>query len=242
MTFMKTRIGLNSLIGGAFAVLALSGALQAEVTVSQSNAGSGMDAGIMQLLTEERSAMSGAVDRLDTIAPLREAKVVKARAAKAKAGTRAAVAEIDYSNAWVANQPAAQGGEQFQCLADVLYFESRGESVAGQAAVGEVVLNRVASSNFPNSICGVVHQSNSNGCQFSWTCDGKTDTVRNQAAYAQVAKVARALMDGAPRALTDGATYFHTPAVRPAWSRKFTRTATVGSHIFYRPRIRTASN
>lgn len=240
MTFMKTRIGLRSFFGGAFAVVALSGALRAEVTVSQSNAGSAMDAEVLQLLTDERSAMTDVVDRFDAIAPAPKAKFIKARAARP--ADKTTVARIDYSNAWVANQPAAQGGEQFQCLADVLYFESRGESVAGQAAVAEVVLNRVESSKFPNSICDVVHQSNSNGCQFSWTCDGKTDKIRNQDAYAQVAKVARALMDGAPRNLTDGATYFHTPAVRPAWARKFTRTAKVGSHIFYRPYVRTAQN
>jgi spore germination cell wall hydrolase CwlJ-like protein len=238
MTFMKTRIGRKSLIGGAFAVFAFTGALQAEVTVSQSNTGSAMDAGILQLLTDERSAMNDVVERFDAIAPAPGAKFVKARTS----AQASAISDIDYSTAWVANQPAAEGGEQFQCLADVLYFESRGESVAGQAAVAEVVLNRVESPKFPNSICGVVHQSNSNGCQFSWTCDGKTDKIRNQEAYAQVAKVARALMDGAPRALTDGATYFHTPAVRPSWARKFTRTAKVGSHIFYRPQVRTAQN
>ena len=227
--------------GGAIAVLALSGALRAEVTVSQSNAGQGIDAGIMQLLGEERSAMSDVAARFDTLAPLPEVKT-KAKFVKAKNKGGAPAAEIDYSRAWVASQPAAQGGEQFQCLADVLYFEARGESVAGQAAVAEVVLNRVESGKFPNSICGVVHQSNNRGCQFSWTCDGKADRVRNPDAYAQVAKVAKALMEGAPRPLTDGATYFHTPSVRPAWAKKFTRTATVGSHIFYRPRVRTASN
>ena len=62
------------------------------------------------------------------------------------------------------------------------------------------------------------------------------------ATFVNVAKVARAMLDGAPRGLTDGATFFHTPAVRPNWSTRFTRTTQIGSHIFYRPPLRTAMN
>jgi spore germination cell wall hydrolase CwlJ-like protein len=233
---------LKSLAGGACVVLALSGALRAEATAGQTNTtGAELGAGITQLLGDERSAMNGVAQRFDAVAPRPDVKLGNDGAIKL-ASASPSMSELDYSNKWVSTQPIAQGGEQFQCLADVLYFEARGESVAGQAAVAEVVLNRVESSKFPGTICGVVHQSSNRGCQFSWTCDGKADRVHNQAAYAQVAKVARAMMDGAPRKLTDGATYFHTPAVRPAWAKRFTRTTQIGSHIFYRPRIRTASN
>ena len=233
---------LKSWVGGACAVLALSGGLRAEVTTGQTDmSGAELGAGITQLLGDERSAMSDVAQRFDTVAPRPEVKLGNDGAIRI-ASASATLPDLDYSPKWVATQPAAQGGEQFQCLADVLYFEARGESIAGQAAVAEVVLNRVESAKFPGTICGVVHQSSKRGCQFSWTCDGKTDRVHNQAAYAQVAKVARAMMHGAPRKLTDGATYFHTPAVRPAWAKRFTRTTQIGSHIFYRPRIRTASN
>ncbi len=143
---------------------------------------------------------------------------------------------------WLAQQPVAKGGAQFECLSQALYFEARGENVEGQQAVAEVILNRVDDPRFPDSICGVVHQSNSRGCQFSYYCDGRAETIQDQAAFADVAKVARAMMDGATRSLTDGATYFHTRTTRPSWSRRFTRTAKFGHHIFYSDPIRTVSN
>lgn len=129
---------------------------------------------------------------------------------------------------------------ELQCLADTLYFEARGESSRGQAAVAEVILNRVESGRFPNSICGVVKQGSSAGCQFSYNC-GKPRPITDRAAYARVQAVARAALVS-PRALTDGATYFHTPQVRPSWSRRFVKTVQIDNHIFYRPGLRVASN
>lgn len=215
-------------------LLGLAGGLHAEMTVSQSNdpaAAIGMN--LTTLLGQEHAAL-GAVQgqRLSVI-------VTPPPAAKAK---NKATADIDYDVEWVAAQPAASGGAEFECLATALYFEARGEGVKGQAAVAEVVLNRVDSADFPRSICGVVNQSNSRGCQFSFTCDGRADRIRDRSAWAVAGKIARAMMDGAPRQLTDGATYFHTPAVRPSWSRRFERTAKIGRHIFYRAPIQTAMN
>ncbi len=116
------------------------------------------------------------------------------------------------------------------CLTEALYFEARGEGTAGQKAVAEVILNRVDHPRFPKSVCGVVNQSG----QFSY--HGRVAKRFNEkAAYLRAKSVAMAALSGAPRDLTGGATYFHTPAVRPSWSRKFTRTARIGSHIFYRP-------
>lgn len=132
----------------------------------------------------------------------------------------------------------APGGEgaDWQCLAEALYFEARGEPLDGQAAVAEVILNRVDAAQFPGSVCGVVRQGarSGRGCQFSYACDDLPDAIRERGAYAQVGKVARLMLEGAPRGLTDGATYFHTPAVRPSWTRRFEETARIGSHIFYR--------
>ena len=64
----------------------------------------------------------------------------------------------------------------------------------------------------------------------------------DRAAWIRAGKIAKAMLDGAPRLLTEGATYFHTPAVRPSWSRRFERTAQIGRHIFYRAPIQTAMN
>jgi spore germination cell wall hydrolase CwlJ-like protein len=222
---------LKSWTGGAVLLLALAGGLRAEVTVSQSNDPNEVaEQGLLSLMVQERSA-------LGAVTAERATALTKAPAKAAKKGEAPEI-----TAAWLAEQPKATGGEQFQCLAQVLYFEARGETLKGQRAVAEVVLNRVDDPAFPNTICGVVYQSNSRGCQFSWTCDGRADKVGEQKAFNRVAKVARAMMDGAPRSLTEGATFFHTPAVKPGWARKFERTAEIGAHIFYRKPVRTASN
>lgn len=136
--------------------------------------------------------------------------------------------------AWLDRQPEPQAGKQLTCLAQALYFEARGEGLEGQAAVAEVILNRVEAPGYPNSVCAVVQQGGKGGCQFSFICDGKPEVVREKDAYELSKRIAKAMLDGAPRLLTKGATHFHTPAVKPRWSRSFTRTATIGRHIFYR--------
>ena len=140
--------------------------------------------------------------------------------------------------------PAASGGAEWQCLAEALYFEARGETTKGIFAVGEVILNRVDSGNYPNTICGVVNQGTGRryACQFTYTCDGNDERIGEPAAYARVGKVAKLLIEGAPRDLTAGATHYHTRAVSPRWARRFPQTAQIGSHLFYREPTRTASN
>lgn len=134
---------------------------------------------------------------------------------------------------WLLAQPAPTGDADWQCLTEALYFESRGESLQGQIAVAEVILNRVDSALYPRSVCGVVKQRGGGGCQFSYVCDGKK-RMREKAAADLSGRIARAMLDGAPRLLTDGATHFHTRQVRPGWSRRFAHTASIGAHLFYR--------
>lgn len=150
--------------------------------------------------------------------------------------------KIEYTRAWVDSLPAAKGDEAWACLAQALYFEARGETIKGQVAVAEVILNRVDASTFPNTVCGVIHQGTGRkyACQFTFTCDGMSETIHEKQAYERVGKVARFMLDGAPRALTNGATYYHTNAVNPSWARKFTRTTTIGVHHFYfNPKVRS---
>lgn len=152
--------------------------------------------------------------------------------------------DISYTKAWLDQQPEATGDEHFRCLAEALYFEARGESIRGQFAVAEVILNRVDSSRFPNSLCGVINQGTGKKyqCQFTYTCDGKKEVIHEKRAYERVAKVARAAIDGTADEMTSGATHYHTKAVRPSWSRVYKETARIGVHIFYRHNYRTASN
>lgn len=156
----------------------------------------------------------------------------------------ASAGEAVFTQAWIASQPKPNGSAEFRCLTEALYFEARGETVKGQFAVAEVIRNRVKSARFPNSYCAVINQGTGkmHQCQFSYTCDGRPEVVAEPAAYARVAKVARATIDGKSPDITNGATFYHTTAVRPSWSRKFTNTARFGVHLFYARGVRTASN
>ena len=139
--------------------------------------------------------------------------------------------------------PRYQGGPEWACLTEALYFEARGETLKGQLAVAEVILNRVDSRKYPNSVCGVIEQGSHrrNACQFSFKCDGAPEKFSEHQAYERVGKIARMMLEGRERALTDGATHYHTIHVRPSWSRRLTKTADIGVHIFYRTPERTAS-
>lgn len=155
-------------------------------------------------------------------------------------GVKPTVPEIsEYSRKWIDGlQSVTNQNEQWQCLSEALYFEARGESVRGQFAVAEVILNRVDHGYYPDSVCGVINQGTESGkkyrCQFSYNCDGNKNTIAEKDAYVRVGKVARLMLDGAARDLTTGATHYHTKAVDPAWNRDYKRTATIGVHHFYR--------
>jgi hypothetical protein len=137
-----------------------------------------------------------------------------------------------------------QGGPQWRCLAEAIYFEARGESVAGQVAVAEVILNRVDDPRFPGTICGVVRQGadRSSGCQFSFMCDGRPERVRDREAFARAGKIAGLMLEGRPRVLTGAATHFHTVDVRPRWARRMVKVGRIGDHLFYREPLRLAAN
>ena len=143
---------------------------------------------------------------------------------------------INYSRDWIDARPEVKGDKQWACLAEALYFEARGETVKGQFAVAEVIVNRTASTLFPDTICGVITQGTGRKyqCQFTYTCDGDPEVIREKRAYLQGSKVADAVLKGVSGEITDGATHYHTKHVRPSWSRKFPRTTTIGVHHFYR--------
>ncbi len=147
----------------------------------------------------------------------------------------AAGPEIAYTLDFVDARPEADGDAQWTCLTEALYFEARGETVKGVFAVAEVILNRVDSAAFPDTICGVVNQGTGrlHGCQFSYNCDGRAETVNERGAWTRMGKIAALMIEKAPRTLTGGAMFYHTKAVSPRWSRVFDRTTTIGAHHFY---------
>lgn len=146
------------------------------------------------------------------------------------------------TNAYLATLPAPSGGDEWACLSEALYFEARGETVKGIFGVAEVILNRVDDRRYPNSVCGVINQGTGERyrCQFTYTCDGRPETIREVRAYEKVGKVAKIMLDGAPRVLTNGATHYHTKSVNPNWADIFPRTTTIGYHHFYREPSRSA--
>ncbi len=186
------------------------------------------------ILGQERQALSVVPDsRLSMLTSLPPAQE---RGVETQTG-------LVYDRDYLAELPAADGGSEWQCLAEALYFEARGESVRGMFAVGEVIMNRVDSSAYPDSLCAVINQGTGRryACQFTYTCDGKPEVIAEPRSWERVGKVARMLIDGAPRALTGGATHYHTKAVNPSWAQRFPRTASIGFHYFYRQPVRTAS-
>ena len=124
-----------------------------------------------------------------------------------------------------------------QCLAAGIYFEARGEPVKGQAAVAQVILNRVRNPQYPNTICGVVYQNDNwrNRCQFSFACDGIRDRIASPAHWQTATEVAMAVTAG--RIWLPGvgsATHYHATYVNPRWAHTMKRMKKIGRHIFYR--------
>jgi spore germination cell wall hydrolase CwlJ-like protein len=135
-----------------------------------------------------------------------------------------------------ATAPVDTRARELDCLAQAVYFEARGESPRGQAAVATVIMNRVKNPHFPKTVCGVVYQgaAHHNGCQFSFACDGQVERVVEWSAWEQARRVAARTLSGALLRDVGSATHFHTTAVEPGWGPQMLRVAQVGLHVFYR--------
>ena len=134
------------------------------------------------------------------------------------------------------NLPKPKATSEMKCLAEAIYFEARGEALEGQYAVGEVIINRVLSKDFPNSVCGVISEGANrlNACQFSYNCDGKLETITEKKIYERILKLSKMLLEPSARFLTSGATFYHSKLVSPSWSKKFIKTNEIGNHVFYK--------
>ncbi|MEO1729980.1 MAG: cell wall hydrolase [Pseudomonadota bacterium] len=126
------------------------------------------------------------------------------------------------------------------CLAQAVWYEAASESEAGQRAVAQVVLNRVAHPSWPASVCGVVYEgsSRSTGCQFSFTCDGSLNRKTGGDGWRRAQKIAREALGGKVYAPIGHATHYHTLWVDPYWADSLAHVGTIGAHRFYRQRGR----
>jgi spore germination cell wall hydrolase CwlJ-like protein len=131
------------------------------------------------------------------------------------------------------------------CMAQNIYHEARGEELAGQIAVAHVTLNRVRHESYPNTICEVVYDgryyTNWKGnempiryeCQFTWWCDGRSDTAHDKEAWEESLKIAILVMARVELDPTNGATHYYNPEkASPSWRLKFPVTAYIGDHTF----------
>jgi N-acetylmuramoyl-L-alanine amidase len=155
-------------------------------------------------------------------AALPEAEPAASRAAADPAASRAAA---DPAPLPVTAVPAADRA----CLAEAIYFEARGTSREGQAAVAHVVLNRAESPKFPSSVCGVI----ADRCQFSYRCNGRSNAPSDRRAHTEALRIAEAVLAGAPDP-TNGALFFHSSRVAPGWVNTRRRVGAFGGNIFYR--------
>lgn len=127
--------------------------------------------------------------------------------------------------------------EQQACLATAIYFEARGESRKGQAAVAQVILNRVRNPAYPDTPCGVVYQNarQYKKCQFSFACDGIEDRIGSGSAYSKAREIASAVTSGEMYVPEVGsATHYFADYVRPRWANSMVKMASIGEHHFYR--------
>ena len=137
----------------------------------------------------------------------------------------------------------AENEPEVWCLAQNIYYEARGSNLADQAAVADVVLNRVKDDRYPDTICAVVKQGKQyadgrmvrNRCQFSWYCDGKSDYPRDKDAWVAAQQTAYMMVYYDDyRGITQGATHYHAHYVGPEWARDLQLVGRIGVHIFYR--------
>lgn len=135
--------------------------------------------------------------------------------------------------------PAGQAAldDAITCMARSIYWESKGGNSPDMEAVASVVMNRLGHEGFPDTVCGVVKQgSESAHCQFSWWCDGRSDSVQEEARYAIAKEIARKALNRQLDDRTHGALYFHDRHVSPDWARAYVKTTETADFLFYKPR------
>jgi spore germination cell wall hydrolase CwlJ-like protein len=135
-------------------------------------------------------------------------------------------------------QPENMAREQ-RCLAEAIYFEARSESDEGRAAVAQVVLNRVKSGLYPDTVCGTVYQNRNRylACQFTFACEGKSLRITEPESWRSAVRIAREVFEGTTYLAEVGAsTHYHANYVRPYWAKKLKKMDVIGRHVFYKLR------
>ena len=125
---------------------------------------------------------------------------------------------------------SAQAKDAHYCISEAIYFEARGESQVGMVAVGQVIVNRVRSSYYPDNPCDVVYQR----FQFSYYWDGKPERITDKNAWRISQSIARLVLKGSLMDITDNATHYHASYVKPRWLVWVKHLCSIGTHRFYK--------
>jgi spore germination cell wall hydrolase CwlJ-like protein len=160
-----------------------------------------------------------------------------ATTAVAAPALRGSVKEASVARSVPADSVMAKLLREHRCLAEVLYYEARGEGQSGQQAIAEVVFHRMNHGNYGHSICAVVYEGAGHpGCQFSFTCNGDLKRAKQPRAWRRAEALAARILTGEIplHNATGGATNFHSVSVTPQWAGTLQRTIQIGNHIFYR--------
>ncbi|WP_433740535.1 cell wall hydrolase [Pseudomonas putida] len=168
-----------------------------------------------------------------------KAQVLEQKAAENPATEPAPKSEAITQSEVQAVDPAGKApmDDAITCLARSIYWEAKGKDAADMEAVASVVMNRLGHEGFPDTVCGVVKQgSETKSCQFSWWCDGKSDSVQEEVPYAMAKEIARKALNKQLPDRTKGALYFHDRTVKPEWAKEYINTVDIGLFRFYKPR------
>lgn len=162
---------------------------------------------------------------------------------------RAPVAPAEISPTAATKAALGQLAAENRCLAEVIYYEARGEGEEGQKAVAQVILNRLATGAHGNTICSVAYEgAHQTFCQFTYVCDGSLYKPKPPEAWRAAQVLAARILSGqtSVRNSADGATSYHALSVHPSWAPKMLRVSQIGNHVFYRalpsrPRLQNAA-
>jgi spore germination cell wall hydrolase CwlJ-like protein len=157
-------------------------------------------------------------------------------------GSKAPAAPIKQPEAQAVD-PAGKGAlnDPITCLSRAIYWEARGDGVAGMEAIANVVMNRLGHEGFPDTVCKIVKENDKKGdCQFTWWCHQRAEKAKNEDAYAIAKEISRRALNRQLPDRTGGALYFHQKKVNPSWSKEYIKTVEIGQLIFYKPRGGTA--
>jgi len=194
--------------------------------------GSGANAEVSETRAAPVVALTDETVPADAAAPVQFVAQEVVQPTTAKTDDTAHLAAAGSLSALVDAMPeGAALSDEMECLAGAIYFESRGEPLAGQLAVGQVIVNRSESGVFPSDYCGVVYQRS----QFSFVRGGTMPSIdRHSLAWQRASAIARIAHEGLWDSQAGDALYFHARSVHPSWSRTKIARATISSHVFYR--------